>query len=353
MNSIYISIYIVVLVGESSKGITARHDCRAARLGVLSRAIGKLWRVPPRHPRAKDGRRSILEGTCTSDHARRAEALLLPKGEALRAECLSFQSLAACFLLPIGVIVDAKRTLIANYIVNEYCSAMSKLSIVGTPIGNLEDITLRALRTLKEADVIFCEDTRVTKKLLERYEINPPAGGLKRLDAHTEMSGADEILALLEDGKHVVYVTDAGTPGISDPGVRLVRAVRDTLGDEIIIESVPGPSALTAALSVAGIKPDTFVFLGFPPHKKGRQTLLKRIASTEDTVVLYESTHRIRKLLAELIEHIGEREVAVARELTKMHEEVRVGTAAELTSYFEEHVQAKGEFVVIIGPIST
>lgn len=220
---------------------------------------------------------------------------------------------------------------------------MGTLSIVATPIGNLEDITLRALRTLKEADVIYAEDTRVTAKLLARYEIKKP---VYRLDEAKEIAKAKEVIARLEAGECVVYVSDAGTPGISDPGVRLVAAVREAGFQPI---AIPGASALTAALSIAGVDTSEFVFLGFLPHKKGRQTALKAIAAETRTQVFYESTHRIMKLLEELDETIGDRGVTVLRELTKMHEEVLSGSAYELKARLETGV-AKGEFVVIIQP---
>ena len=162
---------------------------------------------------------------------------------------------------------------------------MGTLSIVATPIGNLEDITLRALRTLKECDVIYAEDTRVISKLLARYEIKKP---LQRLDAATENKKAKEILERLEAGKHVVFVSDAGTPGISDPGARLVSLIRAN-GGIVKIEVIPGASALTAALSIAGVDTTEFTFLGFLPHKKVRQTALKKISASEIPVVLYES----------------------------------------------------------------
>jgi 16S rRNA (cytidine1402-2'-O)-methyltransferase len=221
-----------------------------------------------------------------------------------------------------------------------------KLSVVATPIGNLEDITLRALRTLKEANVIYCEDTRVTKKLLDRYDIHTP---LRRLDANIETARAPEIINLLVAGRQVAYVTDAGTPGISDPGARLVAAVRQALGDSFSIEAIPGASALVAALSISGITADNFVFLGFLPHKKGRQTLLKKIAGIESAIVLYESSHRIMKLLKELGVVIPERSMVVAREITKKFENIQVGTAAQIEHYFglyPDHV--RGEFVVIV-----
>lgn len=221
---------------------------------------------------------------------------------------------------------------------------MGTLSIVGTPIGNLEDITLRALRTLKECDVIYAEDTRVISKLLARYEIQKP---LQRLDAVTEGKKAEEVVERLLAGEHVVYVSDAGTPGVSDPGARLVAQTR-SLAPEVIIEAIPGPSALTAALSIAGLEEPGFTFLGFLPHKKGRQTALKEIVESELPVVLYESPHRIEKLLKEL-EDVQVARVTVARELTKIHEEVISGTPAGVQAHFTEHPDAvRGEFVVII-----
>ena len=222
-----------------------------------------------------------------------------------------------------------------------------KLSIVATPIGNMEDITLRALRTLKEAAVIYCEDTRVTSKLLARYDLHTP---LKRLDANVEASKAKEVIERLVKGEHVAYVTDAGTPAISDPGYRLVAAVRQALGDSFAIEAIPGPSAITAALSISGLKAESFIFLGFLPHKKGRQTLIKEITNTDRAFVLYESSHRIMKLLSELEEAIPERNIVVAREITKKFENVQIGTPAHIRKFFFETFPAKvpGEFVVIV-----
>lgn len=223
---------------------------------------------------------------------------------------------------------------------------MGILSIVATPIGNLEDITLRTLRTLKECDVIYAEDTRVIAKLLARYEIQKP---LQRLDAVTELKKADDIIARLEGGERVVYVSDAGTPGISDPGARLVAHVRTEL-PAVKIEAIPGASALTAALSIAGIDSTGFTFLGFLPHKKGRQTALKGLMESELPVVVYESPHRILKLLDEL-GTLDVPRVTVARELTKIHEELISGTVAEVQVHFQEHPDAvRGEFVVIIEP---
>lgn len=220
-----------------------------------------------------------------------------------------------------------------------------KLSVVATPIGNLEDITLRALRTLKECDVIYAEDTRVISKLLARYAIQKP---LQRLDAATEIKKAGEIIERLEEGEHVALVCDAGTPGISDPGGRLISTIRAN-GRIFTIEAIPGASALTAALSIAGLESNAFTFLGFLPHKKGRHTTLKKIAQSEIPVVLYESPHRILKLLAE-IENAGIKYVSVARELTKIHEEFLSGTPASLAESLNKRGAARGEFVVIVEP---
>lgn len=223
---------------------------------------------------------------------------------------------------------------------------MGTLSIVATPIGNMEDITLRALRTLKECDVIYAEDTRVIAKLLARYEIKKP---LQRLDATTESKKAEEVITRLEAGERVVYVSDAGTPGISDPGTRLVALVRAEL-PSATIEAIPGASALTAALSISGIDTEHFTFLGFLPHKKGRQTALKALAESDIPVVLYESPHRIEKLLEELSE-LNVSHVVIARELTKMHEEILSGTPAELLAHFAAYPDTvRGEFVVIVTP---
>jgi 16S rRNA (cytidine1402-2'-O)-methyltransferase len=217
------------------------------------------------------------------------------------------------------------------------------LSVVATPIGNMEDITLRALRTLKECDVIYAEDTRVTSKLLARYEIEKP---LRRLDAATESEKAEEIVERLGLGERVVLVSDAGTPGISDPGARLVARAREAGAR---IEAIPGPSAVTAALSIAGLASPHFTFLGFLPHKKGRQTALKKIAESAIPVVLYESPHRILKLLGEL-SALGIPRVTIARELTKMHEELLVGTPTEMAANLTDHDAARGEFTVIVEP---
>lgn len=220
-------------------------------------------------------------------------------------------------------------------------SISGTLSIVATPIGNLEDITLRAIRVLKEADAILCEDTRVTSKLLAKYEISKP---LIRCDEKMEAKAAQQAVEMLSEGKKLALVSDAGTPGISDPGARLVARVRSEVPDARI-EAIPGPSALTAALSIAGLESEEFIFLGFLPHKKGRQTAIKAILASKVPVVLYESPHRVVKLLHEL----GDREVSVGRELTKIHEEFLEGTATEIIEMLEKNPEKiRGEFVVII-----
>ncbi len=227
-----------------------------------------------------------------------------------------------------------------------------KLSIIATPIGNLGDLTFRALWNLKECDVVYAEDTRVTLKLLNHYGLRK---SVFRLDAATETKKADEVIARLEVGEHIVYVTDAGTPGISDPGAKLVAHVRTEL-PEMKIETIPGPSAITAALSISGISATSFTFLGFLPHKKGRQTALKKVAAMvrpgspqgEIPIVLYESPHRILKLLAELGKLAPQSRVTIARELTKIHEEVLVGGPLELAEKLENKKAVRGEFVVIV-----
>ncbi len=219
-----------------------------------------------------------------------------------------------------------------------------KLYIVATPIGNLEDITLRALRVLSEVDTVFCEDTRVTGKLLHHHGIK---ANMVSMNARTEEQKIELALELLQGGKDIVYVSDAGTPGISDPGVRLVSSAKE---NDLGVVAVPGASALTAALSIAGVPTNKFTFLGFLPQKKGRQTALKEVASLKQTVVFYESTHRILKLLKELEGFVGEdKKVTLARELTKVYEEVLQGTAKELLKQLESNPQKqKGEFVVIV-----
>jgi 16S rRNA (cytidine1402-2'-O)-methyltransferase len=228
---------------------------------------------------------------------------------------------------------------------------MSTFSVVATPIGNLEDITLRALDVLRKSDVILCEDTRMTKRLLDRHGISVPT---KSYHTHSKLSKIEEIVAMIREGKNLSLVSDAGTPGISDPGIELVKYLRQEFREELKagsmkIETIPGPSALTASIAIAGIPCADFTFLGFLPHKKGRETLFKEIASSERTMIFYESPHRIMKTLDSLIQHCEAKKVTVCRELTKMFEEVVAGTAVEVKDYFEKNKEKiKGEFVVLV-----
>lgn len=221
---------------------------------------------------------------------------------------------------------------------------MGKLYIVATPIGNLEDITLRAIRILKEADLILCEDTRQTKKLVGHYKISAP---LLSYHQHSKFKRVESILEKLKMGKSLALVSDAGTPGISDPGNKLIEEIVEKLPATEIF-AIPGPSAVIAALSVSGLPTDKFNFLGFIPHKKGRQTLFKYIAKSKVVSVFYESTHRIVKTLEQLGEHLPkERRVVVARELTKKFETAYRGGIKEVLQKLSDDT-TKGEFVVIV-----
>lgn len=230
---------------------------------------------------------------------------------------------------------------------------MSTLYVVATPIGNLEDITLRALRILKEVDLVLCEDTRVTKKLLTHFDIHTAT---MSFHANSSLTKVEHIIELLEGGKNLALVTDAGTPAISDPGSLLVAKVKEALGDQVNVIAIPGASALTASLSIAGMPVHEFTFIGFLPHKKGRETIFKEIFASERAVVLYESPHRIMKTLESLTSHASEtgqseRKVTIARELTKVFEEVISGTPEEILQYYTSNEdKVRGEFVVMIGP---
>ncbi|TSC59521.1 MAG: hypothetical protein Greene041662_430 [Candidatus Peregrinibacteria bacterium Greene0416_62] len=220
------------------------------------------------------------------------------------------------------------------------------LSIVSTPIGNLGDITLRALETLKTCDAIVCEDTRVTGQLLKL--LNLPKKTLISCHGYSDEGKVAMILERLKSGQHLVLVSDAGTPGISDPGYAIVSRARE---NNIPMQAIPGPAAFLAALSASGLPINQFVYLGFLPLKKGRQTLLKTFIEEERTIVFYESVHRIEKTLKELAEVLKEqpeRPVVIARELTKMHEMVVVTTVEKLPTVAESIVK-KGEFVVVVG----
>jgi 16S rRNA (cytidine1402-2'-O)-methyltransferase len=218
------------------------------------------------------------------------------------------------------------------------------LYIVPTPIGNLEDITLRALRVLRETPTIACEDTRVTANLLRHFDI--PHKRLISYFAGNEAARVGGIVAILGAGEDVALVSDAGTPGISDPGTRLIAAA---IAAGIRVVPLPGPTALVAAVTASGLPTDAILFEGFLPHKKGRQTALRGLAGEERTIVLYESPHRIVKTLRELAEHLGgDRRGVLCRELTKLHEEINRGTLAELHDDYAARPSIKGEFVVVI-----
>lgn len=225
------------------------------------------------------------------------------------------------------------------------------LSIISTPIGNLGDITLRAIETLKACDAVVCEDTRVTGNLLTRLGI--PKKELISLHSYSNPHKMDTILRRLEAGQHLALVSDAGTPGISDPGYQLVSKVLDLRAtSQRNIEVIPGPSAFLAALSASGLPINQFIYMGFLPIKKGRQTLLKSLAAEEKTMVFYESVHRIERTLNELAEALSAqplRQVMIARELTKLHEEIIRATVADLPN-IASAIMKKGEFVIIIGP---
>lgn len=216
-----------------------------------------------------------------------------------------------------------------------------KLYIVSVPIGNYGDITVRAVETLRSADIIACEDTRKTGILLKHFEIE---GKLFSYHDHNENFKTEVLIQRLLAGENVAVVSDAGTPCISDPGYKVVRAARE---NGIAVEGVPGACAAINALVVSGIPTDSFVFEGFLPHKKGRQTRLKIIAEEKRTIVLYESVHRIEKLLKELIGLMPERKMCVLREMTKIHEQHICGTPEDVLRELEIS-QIKGEFVIVI-----
>lgn len=221
------------------------------------------------------------------------------------------------------------------------------LYIVSTPIGNLEDITMRALRILAEVDLVLCEDTRVTRKLLEHYNIKTKT---QSYHAHSKLAKLNSIIDGLRSGKNIALVSDAGTPIISDPGILLVQEVRKQLPETVIVP-VPGASALLSVLVSAGIDAHEFVYLGFLPHKKGRETIFKEIAISGRTVVFYESVHRIEKTLESLVQHMGQdRKVCVGRELTKLYEEIVSGNPEKVQKYFLDNPdKLRGEFVVVVG----
>ena len=226
---------------------------------------------------------------------------------------------------------------------------MSKFYVVATPIGNMGDITLRAIETLKSVDLILCEDTRETKKILDKYNIDKP---MMSYHAQSKLAKIDKIFELLSEGKNLALVSDAGTPGISDPGAMLISQIKNNLRDSVDVIPIPGPTALITALSASGLPIHEFTFLGFLPHKKGRETLFKEIASSKRTMVFYESPHRILKTLESLVKFCpkeNQKKVCIARELTKIYEEFKTGSPAEILEYFKNNKdKQRGEFTVIV-----
>lgn len=217
-----------------------------------------------------------------------------------------------------------------------------KLYLVPTPIGNLGDITLRALEVLKQADAILCEDTRTSGNLLKHYQIQKP---LYAYHQHNEHRVLEQMITHIQAGKTLALLTDAGTPGISDPGFLLLR---ECVKNDIPVECLPGATAFVPALVQSAIPTNSFVFEGFLPLKKGRKTKMEQLAEEERTIILYESPHRLTKTLEELKQYFGEdRQAAVCRELTKMFEETKRDTLAGLTTYYAAH-PAKGEIVMVI-----
>ncbi|RMG68405.1 MAG: 16S rRNA (cytidine(1402)-2'-O)-methyltransferase [Calditrichaeota bacterium] len=216
------------------------------------------------------------------------------------------------------------------------------LYVVSTPIGNLEDITLRALRVLKEADVICAEDTRTARRLLSHYQIQPAR--LLSYYSYNERKRLPQVLSLLKSGQQVALISEAGTPAISDPGHRLVV---EAIKSGIRVVPVPGPSAVLAALVASGLPTDRFLFEGFLPRKKGRQTKLKKLAQEEGTIILFESAQRIRKTVEDIVRTMGNRYIVISRELTKTYEEFIRGFAEELLAEFDQFVW-KGELVLLV-----
>ena len=231
------------------------------------------------------------------------------------------------------------RTQLGNRTLN---NMEGKLFLVPTPIGNLEDMTFRAIRILKEADVILAEDTRTSAPMLKHFGIDKKAYSHHQ---HNEHQATSEIVKFLKEGKNVALISDAGTPAISDPGFFLVR---EAIKNDLQVECLPGATAFVPALVNSGLPSDSFVFEGFLPVKKGRQTRFKKLAEEERTIVLYESPHRLLKTLEEFVQYMGpDRQASVSRELTKLYEETVRGTLTEIKSHFENNI-LKGEFVICI-----
>jgi 16S rRNA (cytidine1402-2'-O)-methyltransferase len=219
------------------------------------------------------------------------------------------------------------------------------LYLVATPIGNLGDVTLRALEVLQRVDRIFCEDTRITARLLARYGISTP---IEAYHDHNAEQMRPVVLAALHRGESVALVSDAGTPLVSDPGYKLVRAA---IAENLTVTAAPGPSAALTALILSGLPPDTFLFAGFlPPRQTARRGMLERWGAVEATLVFFESTQRLAESLADMAETLGDRPAAVARELTKLHEEIRRGRLADLADHYRDAGPPRGEAVVVIGP---
>ena len=221
-------------------------------------------------------------------------------------------------------------------------SDKGRLYIVATPIGNLKDFTFRAIDTLKEVDFVFAADTRNSTQLMKHYNIETK---IDSYHEHNNVKKIPKIINLLNEGKNIALISDAGTPTISDPGYKLIRACID---EEINIIPIPGASAVTAALSASGLPSDSFFFLGFLPHKKGRKKKISFLKSLDNTIIIFESPHRLLKTLKELHDELGERPVVVARELTKLYEEIIRGNFDSIIEYFESK-KVKGEIVIIIG----
>ena len=223
------------------------------------------------------------------------------------------------------------------------------LYVVATPIGNFEDITLRALRVLKEVDLILCEDTRITRNLLRHFDIKNKT---QSYHAHSSLRRENEILKMLQGGKKLALVSDAGTPCVSDPGQKLIAKIIKEIGQEVTISPIPGSNALISTISVAGISAAQFVFLGFLPQKKGRERIFEYISNAQVTIAFYESPHRIIKTLGRLHDYLtNKRTVIVGRELTKIYEEIVRGTPKEVYEYFTDNREKeRGEFVVLISP---
>jgi 16S rRNA (cytidine1402-2'-O)-methyltransferase len=217
------------------------------------------------------------------------------------------------------------------------------LYLVPTPIGNLEDITMRALRILREVDFILAEDTRTSKKLLQHYDIPTP---IRSYHIHNEHQILRGLTDQLKCGVKIALVSDAGSPAVSDPGFLLVR---ECVREGIRVEALPGPTAFVPALTASGLPTDAFHFEGFLPHKKGRMTRLKYLSALENTFILYESPHRLVKCLEELKEYCGEeRRACVCRELTKLHEEVKTDPLSILAEFYKNEGVAKGEIVIVV-----